>query len=467
MLRLMKSDAYMERIREGAYQQYWGPWTRGVFRFVIGDNPDFRRKMLGVLTATEGGRYGAVNMYDRCILTVGLIQWCEAANIFGVTKMLKKCFEADKDLLTSYMSELPGDLLFTGDGFIFNGKPVKTKADQRAAFLGGSSGKRGQWTEAQKKHAWRVCAVMSAIWSEEKFRAVQEEYTAKRLLGFVMPKTKKMLFKEGYPTEGAAGALRCAVMSYAGNLPANADKHFRRAAGTIEYQEADDLKKLVIVMEEMAFGSGIGIWPHRYNAIRPVLEKQFGIDLPDFAEQLRTFEEKHPWFEHFPDDRAIQEALIFLGADLGPAGADGRFGPKSRAALKAFEISSDEYEGKPDGIPDVKSMDALWIAWQAAKEADATLLPTAPVDDKPDDDAFDDTELIADVGVVVVEGEDNEPEVVDEDSDPEPFVVEGVNDDDSEGSEALTVPENKSKAPYVVLVVGAVLAALGRLLGWY
>lgn len=455
----MKSDAYLERIREGSYQQYWGPWTRGVYRFVIGDNPDFRRKMLGVLTATEGGRYGAVNMYDRCILTVGLIQWCEAANIFGVTKMLKKCLEADAKLLTSYMAELPGDLLFTEAGFIFKGKVVKTKADQRAAFLGGSSGLRGQWSDEQKKHAWRVCAVMSAIWSEEKFRAIQEEYTSKRLLGFVMPKTKKILFKDGYPTEGAEGALRCLVMSYAGNLPANADKHFRVVHGTVPYQEGDAMQRLILVAEEMAFGSGIGIWPHRYDAIRPVLEKQFGIDLPDFAKQLRDFEKKHPWFEHFPDDRAIQEALIFLGSDLGPSGADGRFGPKSRAALKAFEIQSEEYEDDPDGIPDVKSMDALWIAWQAQKDVDSDLLtanPEAAVDDEP----FEADTIAPDVGEVGVDMDDD-------DTDPEPLVVEGTNEDDSERPEALTRADGKSKAPYVVLVLGAILAALGRLLGWY
>jgi hypothetical protein len=463
----MKSDAYLERVREGAYQAFSGPWTRGVHRFVIGDAPDFTRKMLGVLTATEGGRYGAVNMYDRCILTVGLIQWCEAANIFGVTKMLKKCLEADAELFTSYMTELPGDLFFTETGFIHNGKPVKTKEQQRAAFLGGASGLRGQWTEPQKKHAWRVCAVMSALWAEPKFREVQEEYTAKRLLGFVMPKTKKILFADGFSEEGAEGALRAAVLSYAGNLPANADASFRKVHGTVPYQEADALGKLILAMEEMAFGSGIGIWPHRYNAIRPVLEKQFGIDLPDFAEQLKAFEKKHPWFEHFPDDRAVQEALLFLGSDLGPAGADGRFGPKSRAALKAFEISSKAYVGEPDGIPDVKSMDALWIAWQEAKAADEVLMPTPPSDNQPDEKPFVDTEMIVDVGEVVVEGEDIDPEVEDEDSDPEPLVAEGTNEADSEPPPALEGVGGGSKTTWVVVAVAAVLAALGRLLGWY
>lgn len=457
MLDLMKSDAYLERIRKGAYQQYWGPWTRGVYRFVIGDNPDYTRKMLGVLTATEGGRFGAVNMYDRCVLTVGLIQWCEAANIFAVTKMLKKCLAADAALLKSYTDELPGGLTFDADGFKLDGKPVKTKAMQREAFLGGSSGLRDQWTENQKEHAWRVCAVMSAMWQEEKFRAVQEKYTSQRLLGFVMPKTKKILFKVNFPQNGAEGALRAAYVSFAGNLPSVADKHFRIAYHTPGYHDVDAVGRLTLALKEMTFGPGIAIYPHRYNAIRPVLEKQFGIDLPDFAEELRQFEQDYPWSEVFPDSRAIQEALISLGHDLGPAGADNRFGPKSRAALKAFET---EYEskGEPDGIPDEVSMQALE---QAIEEMDFTVETLRPKDSNDEDnEPFAEDTVIPDVGVVSVE-DVPEPEASE---DPPPVIVEAV---DSEPPEDAERAAGTGKAPYVVLLLGAILAAVGRLLGWY
>jgi len=446
----VKSDAYMDRIRLGQYLQYEGPWTRGVYRFAIGDRPDFYRKMLGVLTATEGGRYGAVNMYDRCILTVGLIQWCEAANIFGVTKMLHKCREIDSDLLTDYLSEAPGELLFTEKGFIFNGKPVTTKEQQRAAFLGGSSGLRGQWTDEQIEHARRVCAVMSALWQEEKFRESQEAYTGKRLLGFVMPKTKKILFPELFPQEGAAGALRAAYVSFAGNLPAVADKHFRKVAETDKWKSANEMDRLVMALKEMTFGPGIAIYPHRYEAIRPVLEKQFGINLPDMAEELRTFEEPNPWAEVFPDSRSIQEALIELGHDLGPAGADNKFGAKSRAALKAFE-SEYECKGKPDGIPDAVSMDALAKAVAEMKTTTAEvadLVEPKPVEVEPDNEPFDEDELVPDVGEVLVVEETDE-------------------NVDSEPPEAPEKAAEGSKTPYVILAFGAILAALGRLLGLY
>ena len=112
-------------------------------------------------------------------------------------------------------------------------------------------------------------------------------------------------------------------------------------------------------------------------------------------------------------------------------------------------------------------MDALWIAWQEAKAADEVLMPTPPSDNQPDEKPFVDTEMIVDVGEVVVEGEDIDPEVEDEDSDPEPLVVEGTNEADSEPPPALEGVGGGSKTTWVVVAVAAVLAALGRLLGWY
>ena len=90
------------------------------------------------------------------------------------------------------------------------------------------------------------------------------------------------------------------------------------------------------------------------------------------------------------------------------------------------------------------------------------LLGYKPDDTKPDDKPFEEDEVIPDVGEVGVEVPD-EPEDEPEDSDPTPLVTDG----DSEPPDAPEKAKGGSKTPYVVLALGAILAALGRLLGWY
>ncbi len=59
---------------------------------------NFWMKSLYVTTSTEGGCYDAINMYDRCIISPGLIQVCEQAPIFGASDLFggiaDRCGEA-------------------------------------------------------------------------------------------------------------------------------------------------------------------------------------------------------------------------------------------------------------------------------------------------------------------------------------------------------------------------------------
>jgi hypothetical protein len=264
----MKSDEYLPLIRWGAYKEYSGPFTLGKHRYSIPQSPTFWDKVLATLTATEGGRYGAVNMYDRCILSVGLVQWCEAATIYAVSRLLGACADVDLDLLQSYLAEMPLSCGFRrGHGgqwrFHLRGQQVASKAEQREIFLGGATGYKGQWTDGQKEHAKRVAAVMSAMWQEPAFREAQDTFTHERLLSFAMSKSRKILFPEdGYSTEGPAGALRAAFLSFAGNLPAVADEQFRKACSTKDYQRASIDDQLVMALRQMTFGPGIAIYPH-------------------------------------------------------------------------------------------------------------------------------------------------------------------------------------------------------------
>src|SRR5688500_5534365 len=72
----------------GSYLDFEGPWTRGVHRMPpIGADATIEEKTVAVIAATEGAAFDAVNMYDRCVLTVGCIQFCDGGQ-FSVCDML-------------------------------------------------------------------------------------------------------------------------------------------------------------------------------------------------------------------------------------------------------------------------------------------------------------------------------------------------------------------------------------------
>jgi len=368
----MNSDKVLSQIRWGGYGSYEGPYFLGRLPYRPPSDPTFWQKVLAVVTATEGGTYDAVNMYDRCILSVGIIQWCEAASIFGVSKMLGDCAKGGaEELVNKYLHEMREPAGICGIGqygakwrFYDDGKQITTKEQQRALFLGGSTGLKGQWTPEQKEHAKRVAAVMATLWNEPMFRTVQENFTIKRLPSFAMPKSRAILFDKVPDVDGDPweGALRAAFISFAANLPAVADKHFLMATNKGGWWSLSSRNRCIAAIRQMTFGPEISIYPHRYNKIRPVLEKLFKIDLPDFAEELEKFKQANPLALVFPDTESIQEELIAQGYDLGPHGADGLYGNATRAAVKLFEEKHnllDENKRGPDGMPDSVMLDEL------------------------------------------------------------------------------------------------------------
>src|SRR5512135_3183037 len=88
-----------------SYQNHEGPFFIGKVPYVPPQNPDFLEKCMSVVTATEGGHYDAINMYDSCILSVGILQVCE--RIFGVSAMLRKCTQYDLGFIRQNLLNLP------------------------------------------------------------------------------------------------------------------------------------------------------------------------------------------------------------------------------------------------------------------------------------------------------------------------------------------------------------------------
>jgi hypothetical protein len=123
----------------------------------------------------------------------------------------------------------------------------------------------------------------------------------------------------------------------------------------------------VEVLKQLTFGPQIAIYPQRYKAIRPVLERLFGVDLPDYADDLKTWKSSvlTPPADPIPSGLTLadfdtveeyQRELIAEGHDLGPAGADGIMGKKTKAAIIQFQ----QLHGlTPDGIVGPKTRQAF------------------------------------------------------------------------------------------------------------
>ena len=76
-----------EQIGWGSYSSFEGPYYSGKKKFAIPSSPTENEKRLKVVTSTEGGCFDAVNCYDSCIVSTGLIQLCEA-RYFLTSKLL-------------------------------------------------------------------------------------------------------------------------------------------------------------------------------------------------------------------------------------------------------------------------------------------------------------------------------------------------------------------------------------------
>jgi hypothetical protein len=357
-----------KEIKWSNYQQYEGPFFIGTQGYKLPSEPTMNDRILAVITATEGGHWDAINMYDRCICTVGLIQWCEGGQ-YSVSDMLGVLAARDANLLNPLalvMSQSGVKFKTNAKGrfrFHFSDErgEVDRTTEQKQMFLLRSDGTKGSWDQQSRDHAKNWAAALSTVFQNPTAIAAQRDYTAPRLYSFAL-NAAKTLFKEPEAHNTPVGqAFVCAYLSFAANNPARADKSLQEALKTWDPTRGPKWSPrwLIHILEKLTFHSGVTIYPHRYNAIRPVLERFFGIDLPDRSEQLQGL----------LSPTEIQSILVHqLGYDLGKSGpksdgVDGAWGAKSRAALMDFERRNNL---DSDGLPDPKANEALLRVRDAA-----------------------------------------------------------------------------------------------------
>lgn len=289
-----------DKIGWSAYKDYEGPFFHGVVGFRLPAEPDEADRYLAVITAAEGGHYDAINMYDRGIISVGVIQWIEAGQ-YTVSGMLGHVIEkCGADVV---MVPLKPALDACGATFKKNAKgqwrfffnDAKGEVDSlektRILFLG-CPGLKGTWTPEARARAKLWAACVANVWASEAACRAQNSYTRARLSWFIMADAKKHLFGPE-PDAGWVGALRAAYVSFAVNLPAVANTQLKAAVAELQSPKWSP-DWCTGVLKKLVFGSGIGIWPVRYNGIRPVLEKLWGVSLPKTAKDLAAWQEPVP-----------------------------------------------------------------------------------------------------------------------------------------------------------------------------
>lgn len=368
-----------EHLGWSTYNIYEGPIFRGRTRYQCPNNPDNNNKILTVITRVESGSPSAINAYDRMIVSAGLIQFGEAS-YFGVSNLLGGISRlGGPSLLTPLQPAFDmAEATFGPDThgewrFTHQGERVTSLDRQHRLFQLHSNGTKGTWDEASKDwiRTWVVC--LANVLEQPAAIAAQVEYTIPKLRSFSSGAVATLLWGKDAPQteDGWPGALRAAYLSFAVNLPAIAAKHCLLGA---QNSKATPWSRdwCIDIIKQMTFGPNIAIYPIRYSGkdgqggIRPALETLYGVDLPDLAEELHAFQctLAHPdniGAPMFDTPKEIQQFLIDQGFDLGPHGADGIMGAKTRAAVAAFQLTQHLLMDGLVGPKTVRAMQEIWL----------------------------------------------------------------------------------------------------------
>lgn len=355
----------IEDIRWGSYKNFEGPWTSGEVKYALPKSPSEEEKIMAVITATEGGRYDAVNMYDVCLWTAGIIQWCNRAPQRSVDKLMG-AVALEAPAAMAPLKELADErgYVMRGGDFYLSGSMVSDIEEQKKLYFQGSTGEKKGWQDEDKEWAKRWCLATQQVLSDPKTHQAQVKYTLTRMVKFFAYKTGKELLTRA-PRSPLGQAWKALYLSFAANNPAKAaeavEEAVRDSTGKLEPWTEPWLANMA---RHMTFDPGISIYPHRYNKIRPVIEKLWGVDLPDTAADVAGWGEKLGIAERWLDPLEMQRALIALGFDLGPKGADGVPGKKTRDALLQLEKVTSVPEEHQDGMPDQYTLPRLEKAIQ-------------------------------------------------------------------------------------------------------
>jgi len=355
----------------GSYKDYEGPFYRGK-RGVKVAQSTVQAQAVMVTAAAEGGHYDAWNGYDSCGWTSGAIQWCERAQ-FSVSDMLGEVALRNRELLSTVDNYgLTYDIAFELDPvhnkWRFKFKDSRGYVDnalkQQQLFYRNGNGKKGTWGFENREYAKGWAAAISTVWENPEAQEIQSEYTYARLPQFLTGTAKNFFGLR--PMNPIGDAMYAAYTSFAVNNPSWASASLTKSISSMPNGVGWwTLPHLIHLLKHLTFDPQVAIYPERYNAIRPVLETLYNVQLPDFAKELQVWKEA-TGLPTTLTTKQLQSALITLGYDLGPAGADGSYGKYTRDALFKFEQENGVPAEFQDGMIDVNTYPTLERVYNAS-----------------------------------------------------------------------------------------------------
>lgn len=329
-----------------------------------GSNEEAYLRIVCQTESPRGGCPGAINAFDSCKISVGYLQLCQTyfltTDLLGYlvsrdvefTPSLKKAFEVSG---CDFRKDTRGRWrLFRGND------AVDTPDENNEVFFGGVSGKRGSWDEASKERAKIWVLGLQEYLIQPAAIDLQVAYLRPRLTSFVTKKAYARLWGEGTPEKEAKGwpmAVRSAFLSFSANNPTLAERNLSKVGREDIFSQDGAIE----VIKSLTFSEGNPvIYPKRYEDIRPSIEVYAKVDLPDTRKDLEAWglnltgqKDAAPSMVSVQE---IQQKLLHLGYDLGPKGADGVWGQKTRAAVITFQRLAKLH---PDGIVGPKTRKAL------------------------------------------------------------------------------------------------------------
>jgi hypothetical protein len=284
-------------VKWGKYSDYEGPYCFGNIKYVIPEKSNLDEKSLAVVAATEGN-FDGVNMYDRCIISVGIIQWCEA-QYFGVTNLLSDfCKQFGVEKINFHLKEINEFLGYDcwknieKNKFSFtnkDGSAVKNINEQQALFLG-CSGKIGSWNSENKKRAELWVKTFVNILRIPEMTEFQKQYTIAKLKSIFLNKdVAKILFPNSLRPEESTPIIDAAYLAYI-SFSANNPKFARNNFLNANLKNKDNFKTrgwLLAILKEMTFANKIKIYEDRYDKIIKVINSFFPhLNLPKNSLEL-------------------------------------------------------------------------------------------------------------------------------------------------------------------------------------